>query len=199
MTTTWKRRKKRSCTKGYPISDDRGNVLKAKKNLNAMSVRKWLTNISQSRSRVGRFVRYETEGASERMKSKSREIITQRLQKRAQQGISIIRRRLAVKKQLDDERRKLPFEHGEEQYEKASHLGSTKGKVSVLRTHRSADVDVGDDTIEVKIEGRHRMNRAMEGDVVGIQIINDENEEEEEEEEKEKATTARARSRSHQS
>ena len=46
-----------------------------------------------------------------------------------------------------------------------------------------ADVDVGDDTIEVKIEGRHRMNRAMEGDVVGIEIINDENEEEEEEEE----------------
>ena len=42
---------------------------------------------------------------------------------------------------------------------------------------------MGDDTIEVKIEGRHRMNRAMEGDVVGIEIINDENEEEEEEEE----------------
>ena len=45
----------------------------------------------------------------------------------------------------------------------------------------SAYVDVGDDTLDVKIEGRHRMNRAMEGDVVGIEIIEDEDEEEERE------------------
>ena len=38
---------------------------------------------------------------------------------------------------------------------------------------------MGDDTLDVKIEGRHRMNRAMEGDVVGIEIIEDEDEEEE--------------------
>ena len=172
------------------ISDDRGNVLKAKEeNLNAMSVREVVNkHFAKSVPELVELCATRTEecfGADEIEIARNNNSKTTKTSTTGdfnhQTETSSKRHNSTMKGGFIA----FPEHLTKAQYEDGVSSGKYKeGKIRCSPySPFSADVDVGDDTIEVKIEGRHRMNRAMEGDVVGIEIINDENEEEEEEEE----------------
>ena len=167
------------------ISDDRGNVLKAKEeNLNAMSVREVVNkHFAKSVPELVDLCATRTEecfGADEIEIARNN---NSKITKTSTTGDFNHRTETSSKRNNSTMKGgfiAFPEHLTKEQYEDGVSSGKYKeGKIRCSPySPFSADVDVGDDTIEVKIEGRHRMNRAMEGDVVGIEIINDENEEE---------------------
>ena len=172
------------------ISDDRGNVLKAKEeNLNAMSVREVVNkHFAKSFPELVDLCSTRTEecfGADENEIARNNYAKNTTTTTKA----SINKTEMNSKKSNSTARggfTAFPEHLTKAQYDSGVSAGRYKeGKIRCSPySPFSAYVDVGDDTLDVKIEGRHRMNRAMEGDVVGIEIIEDEDEEEEEEREK---------------
>ena len=170
------------------ISDDRGNVLKAKEeNLNAMSVREVVNkHFAKSFPELVDLCSTRTEecfGADENEIARNNYAKNTTTTTKA----SINKTEMNSKKSNSTARggfTAFPEHLTKAQYDSGVSAGRYKeGKIRCSPySPFSAYVDVGDDTLDVKIEGRHRMNRAMEGDVVGIEIIEDEDEEEEEEE-----------------
>jgi len=169
------------------ISDDRGNVLKAKEeNLNAMSVREVVNkHFAKSFPELVDLCSTRTEecfGADENEIARNNYAKNTRTTTKA----SINKTEMNSKKSNSTARggfTAFPEHLTKAQYDSGVSAGRYKeGKIRCSPySPFSAYVDVGDDTLDVKIEGRHRMNRAMEGDVVGIEIIEDEDEEEERE------------------
>ena len=168
------------------ISDDRGNVLKAKEeNLNAMSVREVVNkHFAKSFPELVDLCATRTEecfGADEN------EIARNNKAKNATTAATTTKREALHKTGNSTTRggfTAFPEHLTKSQYEEGVSSGRYKeGKIRCSPySPFSAYVDVGDDAFDVKIEGRHRMNRAMEGDVVGIEIIEDEEEEDVEKE-----------------
>ena len=169
------------------VSDDRGNVLKAKEeNLNAMSVREVVNkHFAKSFPELVDLCSTRTEecfGANENEIARNNYAKNTRTTTKA----SINKTEMNSKKSNSTARggfTAFPEHLTKAQYDSGVSAGRYKeGKIRCSPySPFSAYVDVGDDTLDVKIEGRHRMNRAMEGDVVGIEIIEDEDEEEERE------------------
>jgi exosome complex exonuclease DIS3/RRP44 len=164
------------------ISDDRGNVLKAKEeNLNAMSVRELINKefakdfpelVDLCSARTD-----ECYGANENESARNNNN-----NKSSIAGYEKNNENSTAKKRGGGGGGFIAFEEHltKEQYEDGVSNGRYReGKIRCSPySPFTAFVDVNDDEFDVKIEGFQCMNRAMEGDIVGIEIIEDDDDDE---------------------